>query len=223
MAKPTPSLEYENYLWSNGIENVVGIDEVGRGSWAGPVVAGAVIFDPNQAKKLFENELKEVKDSKLLSVKKREELSEIILKNCKAFFIAEVDVETINKDGVGESTQKAFVKAFNGCVSKIPLEQKENLQSYHILIDAFFVKEIDKKIQTPIIKGDQKSYSIAAASIIAKVYRDSLMTTLGNLYKEYSFEVNKGYGTKSHQLAITKHGLSNIHRTSFNLSYLLSK
>ncbi len=216
MAKnsPKPTLEYEKALWDQGVFDVIGIDEVGRGSWAGPVVAAAVIFDEDVATKLIQEELSDVKDSKLLSQAKREALSKIILSTCKRCYISEVSVEDINQSGVGESAQKAFI---------IALEKVLGNKRAHVLIDAFYIKEVPKNVQTPIIKGDQKSFSIAAASIIAKVYRDNLMVKLGEGYRQYGFEINKGYGTKSHQLAISKHGLCKIHRTSFNLSSLLNK
>ncbi len=211
---PKPTLEYENSLWREGVVDVIGIDEVGRGSWAGPVVAAAVIFDQAILEKLIQSELAEVNDSKLLSHAKRELLSKAILSNCKRHYIAEVSVEDINQYGVGECTQKAFRTAMDKVLGN---------KRAHVLIDAFYIKDVQKNVQTPIIKGDQKSFSIAAASIIAKVYRDNLMIKLGDKFSEYGFAINKGYGTKNHQTAISQHGLSSAHRTSFNLAYLLSK
>jgi len=200
-----PTFDQEKQFWKRGVNFVAGVDEVGRGCFAGPVVAAAVIFSKN-----FSG-IDGVNDSKLLTPARRELLAEEIKKKALAFSIAEISVEVINKAGIGKATQRAFHKAVAG-LSQIP---------DHILIDAFYITALAKARQTPIVHGDTKSVSIAAASIIAKVYRDQRMRELHKKYEVYDFFTNKGYGTKKHQEAIKKYGLSALHRKSFNLAKFL--
>lgn len=202
----TPSFDEERLLWQQGYRFVAGVDEVGRGAFAGPVVAAAVILPPDF------NATDEINDSKLLTPKKREELSAIIMKHALSYAIGEVGLETINAVGIGKATQQAFVKAITGL----------SVASDFILIDAFYISDLDKGKQKPIIKGDQKSISIAAASIIAKVYRDNLMRSLSAEYQNYNFAVNKGYGTLKHREAIRTYGLCDLHRSSFSLQKFTS-
>lgn len=196
-----PTLNEERQLWDSGYKWVAGVDEVGRGCFAGPVVAGAVIL-PEKFK-----HTKGINDSKLLSAKKREELAEIIKENALAYAIAEIDVPIINDIGIGKSAQLAFHKALS-TMSVAP---------DFILSDAFLINGFPSKMQKPIIHGDRLSMSIAAASIIAKVHRDALMRKLHDTYPLYDFATNKGYGTKKHREAISKHGLCDLHRLSFNI------
>lgn len=198
-------LSIEKSLWSQGFNYVVGIDEVGRGSWVGPVVAAAVVLPKNWVLP------PKLTDSKLLTPSDREKLAEVIESQALAYAVAEIGLAAINREGVGQATQRAFRRAIKHL----------SIRPDFYLVDGFYVKNISKKNQLPIIKGDQKSASIAAASIIAKVYRDKLMVRLGTDFPEYSWAQNKGYGTKSHQRAIKLRGLSALHRTSFNLSYLI--
>jgi len=204
MTKPT--FDEENYLWNQDIQHIAGVDEVGRGCFAGPVVAAAVILSKDFSA------AGEVNDSKLLLAKKRKKLSEIIKEEALAFSIAEVSVEVINAVGVGKAAQQAFRQAIKTL----------SIKPQFILMDAFYIQHIARKKQKPIIHGDAKSVSIAAASIIAKVYRDELMQKLHEQYKVYDFFTNKGYGTKKHQAAIKTHGLCDLHRTSFNLTKFTS-
>jgi ribonuclease HII len=197
-----PSLKEEKKLWSRGINLVAGVDEVGRGCFAGPVVAAAVILPVNF------RATREINDSKLLTPAKREKLARIIKKNALSFSIAEISVEIINQIGIGKATQQAFAQAITG-LSVFP---------HHILIDAFYITALDKSRQTPIVHGDGISITIAAASIIAKVYRDERMQELHLEYPHYDFYTNKGYGTKKHQQAIKTYGLCDLHRTSFHLA-----
>ncbi len=197
-------LEIENKLWAEGKKLIAGIDEVGRGSWAGPVVAAAVVLPQNW--RLPEK----LADSKLLKPKEREELARIIHSEAAYVSIAEVGLPVINREGVGKATQRAF---------RIALKKLTIEPDYH-LIDAFYIKYLPKGKQLPIVKGDQKSASIAAASIVAKVHRDRLMRKLGRQFPAYQWGSNKGYGTKAHQSAIKSHGFSPFHRTSFDLSFL---
>ena len=201
-----PDLSYETKLWQKGINNIVGIDEVGRGSWAGPLVAAGVILPKN-----FKIP-KGLTDSKLVAKKKRIELAKIIKTSCLSYFIAEIPTNIINEVGIGVSTQIAFLKIIKTIV----------LKPEFILLDAFKIKGIPAAKQMAIIRGDQKSASIASASIIAKVYRDDLMCKLANKFPLYDFEKNKGYGTKKHQDAIQKFGFCDVHRTGFNLNFLFT-
>lgn len=196
-----PTFQHEQAFWEKGLSYVAGVDEVGRGCFAGPVVAAAVVLPSGF------NATSEINDSKLLSASKREKLAYIIKEHALSFSIAEISVQVINEVGVGKAAQAAFTKAILG-LKKMP---------EHILIDAFRIKSFEPHIQTPIIHGDRISISIAAASIIAKVYRDALMQKLHPKYKVYDFFANKGYGTKKHREALFKHGLCDLHRTSFHL------
>ena len=181
------------------------MDEVGRGAWAGPVVAAAVIFPKSIQFPEY------LYDSKLLLPKQREHLSRLIYKFARSVGIGSVDVRTINSQGISTATHKAFRSAINSLC----------LKPDHILVDAFFIKHIRKDIQTPLKKGDAICASIAAASIVAKVYRDAIMKNLSKKYPVYQFSKNKGYGTPKHQRAIRKNNFTKIHRTSFNLNYLV--
>jgi ribonuclease HII len=199
MTKPT--FEHETTHWKNGLKHIAGVDEVGRGCFAGPVVAAAVILP------LGFDATDQIDDSKRVPAKKRETLAVIIKEHALAYSIAEIPVSTINEIGIGKATQVAFAKA----IADLPVPPD------HILMDAFMIDSIAPHIQTPIIHGDRISISIAAASIIAKVYRDELMQKLHADYEAYDFITNKGYGTKKHREAIGKFGLCDLHRTSFNL------
>lgn len=198
----TAPTSYEQSLWSQGKSFIAGIDEVGRGAWAGPMVIGAVIFPPN-----FSTDLP-INDSKKLSPKLRTQLSSEIKKLAAAYAILEVDLPEINTLGIGVAGQLGFSRI----ISRLPLEPD------HVLIDAFPIKGYPTHQQTAIVRGDSASLSIAAASIIAKVYRDNLMTELGLTQPQYQFHQNVGYGTKQHRDAIKKYGLSKLHRTSYDLT-----
>lgn len=199
-----PSFKFEKLLWKKGLNLVVGLDEVGRGAFAGPLVAAAVILQKN-----FKTN--GIKDSKLLLPGKREKLNKYILKNALHYSIIEISVKFINLYGVGRATEKALLDSIK------KLDEKYDF----VLVDGYKLKNFDDNLQKGIIKGDSISVSIAAASIIAKVYRDNLMRKLHNKYPEYNFLENKGYGTKFHREALKKYGLSKIHRTSFNLKKYL--
>ncbi len=206
MKIPLPTFTYEQQLWNTGLQFIAGVDEVGRGAFAGPVVAAAVILPQRFRPPCL------IHDSKLLTVKQREEAATIIQQQAICFSIAEISVAWINKIGVGKACHMAFRKAVRTL----------KYQPEHFLIDAFYIKNIAKRNQTPIVHGDQLSVSIAAASIVAKVYRDNLMKTLSKKFVSYNFAVNKGYGTKAHREALKSFGLSTIHRTSFALDRFLS-
>lgn len=201
MKKVPATFEFENSLWKKNKKYVVGIDEVGRGSWAGPLVAAAVVFPAFYLPKV------NFYDSKLLTEMAREILSKIIEKESACFGIGKVEVAEINEWGLTKSTQEAYKRALKN------LQVKPD----HYLLDAFYIQSLSKSNQTPIIHGDYLCSSVAAASVVAKVYRDGLMRKTANLYPEYAFESNKGYGTKVHQEAILKLGLTDIHRVNYKL------
>lgn len=187
--------EYEKQYCHLGY--VCGVDEVGRGPLAGPVVTGAVIL-PHDCNILYLN------DSKQLSEKKREELYDIIMENAVAVSIGYNSPERIDEINILQATLEAMRNSINN------LDPKPSV----LLNDAVTIPGIDIK-QVPIIKGDAKSISIAAASIVAKVTRDRLMVEYDKLYPEYGFASNKGYGSADHIAAIKKYGKCPIHRDSF--------
>ena len=179
---------------------IAGVDEVGRGPLAGPIVACAVILDLND----LDDIILDINDSKLLSRQKREELDKIIRKKAISFCIAEINNKIIDEKGIGYANNKIFIDACNG------LSKKPDL----VLSDGYLIKNfnIDNK---HIIKGDRKSASIDCASILAKVYRDNIMRNYHKKYPNYDFENNVGYGTKNHLDGIKNHGITPIHRKSF--------
>ncbi|OGE31948.1 ribonuclease HII [Candidatus Daviesbacteria bacterium RIFCSPHIGHO2_01_FULL_44_29] len=201
--------DLESKLWSQGKLLVCGVDEVGRGCFAGPVVAGAVILPPQNPPNLPMPS--GLADSKLLKPEVREKLAREIQAMALDYAIGLVEVDMINQIGIGKATQLAFVRAIQGL--KNPPD--------HILIDAFYINDLDKSNQQPVKDGDKLSVSIAAASIVAKVYRDQLMRELDAQFPGYGFAIHKGYGTKLHQSAIKEKGLCLLHRTSFNLTKFL--
>ena len=188
--------EFENELHKKGIKLIAGIDEVGRGPLIGPVVCAAVIL-----KEDFYDE--RINDSKKLTEKKRELLYDVIYDNSISIGIGSCSASEIDEINILEATKKAMLEAVNNL----------SVKPEHLLIDAV---KLDTKIpSTSIIKGDAKSISIAAASIIAKVTRDRMMIELDKNYPMYDFKHNKGYGTKKHIEAIYKYGVLDTHRRSF--------
>ncbi|WP_459835469.1 ribonuclease HII [Clostridium carnis] len=180
---------------------IAGVDEVGRGPLAGPIVACAVILDLNT---LDDNIILWLNDSKKLSEKKREELAIIIKEKALAFHIAECSNKEIDKKGIAYCNNKIFLEA---CTS---MKIKPDL----VLSDGYLVKNIEIENKS-VIKGDTKSASIAAASIVAKVYRDHLMKRYAEKYKGFAFDENAGYGTTKHIQGLKKVGPCEIHRISF--------
>ena len=188
--------EFENELYESGIKYIAGIDEVGRGPLVGPVVTAAVILPKD-----FYDE--RINDSKKLTEKKRELLYDVIMENALSVGIGISSPEVIDEINILEATKKAMIEAVNNL----------SVKPQHLLIDA--VKLNVDIPQTSIIKGDAKSESIAAASIIAKVTRDRMMIELDKEHPEYDFKHNKGYGTKKHIESIEKYGILKEHRKTF--------
>lgn len=188
-------LEYENKYKG---QIIAGMDEAGRGPLAGPVVCACVVM-PLQKDKLIDG----VNDSKKLTAKKRTELYDKIIERAISYSIVEIDEKTIDQINILNATKLGMKKAVESL----------SITPDVVLIDAV---KIDCKIkQENIIKGDELSYSIAAASILAKVYRDRLMEKFDKLYPQYLFAKHKGYGTSQHIEALKKYGKCKIHRESF--------
>ena len=188
--------QYERELYKNGIKYIAGVDEVGRGPLIGPVVSACVV--------LRENFIPEgLTDSKKLSEKKRDMFYDIIMENALGVGIGIVDACEIDKINIYEASQKSMILAIENCNCKID----------HVLIDAM---KLDINIpSTSIIKGDAKSISIAAASVIAKVTRDRMMYELDKKYPMYGFKDHKGYPTKKHVDALNKYGLIEGYRKTY--------
>lgn len=182
-------------------EYVAGVDEVGRGPLAGPIVACAVILDLNC---LDEDLILEINDSKKLSEKKREELASIIKEKAINYYIASCSNREIDEKGIAYANNKIFLDA---CTK---LELTPDL----VLSDGYLVRNL-KIANKAVIKGDTKSVSIAAASILAKVYRDNIMKEYSKKYPHYAFEENVGYGTSKHIAGLKEVGPCEIHRLSF--------
>lgn len=208
----TPDFSREERLFRKGYKNIAGIDEAGRGPLAGPVVAAAVIFSKN---KLL-NKLLEIgiRDSKLLSPKKREYLSELILEKCHAWSTGVVSEETIDEINILEASMLAMRKAV----------EKLEIKPDFLLIDGNHTIENYPVSQIAIPKADQHVFSVSAASVLAKVTRDKILVDLDKKYPAYGFAQHKGYGTKLHIEILKKVGPCKIHRRSFSpIKKLLSK
>jgi len=197
---------YEKELINNGVTLIGGIDEVGRGPLVGPVVASCVILPVNY-------QLKGLTDSKKLTEKKRNEFYDILMKDAVSIGIGIIDEKRIDEINIYEATKEAMISAVNNM----------NIKPEHVLIDAM---KLDINIpSTSIIKGDSKSLSIAAASVIAKVTRDRMLDSLHEKYPMYDFIRNKGYPTKKHLEAIKEYGIIKEHRKSYGpvKDYLMSR
>jgi len=192
-------LEIERTLWQEGFRRIMGLDEVGRGCLAGPVVAAGVILDPNSP-------IEGIQDSKKLSLSERKRLSKEIKKKALFWTIQEGDIAMIERLNI----LWASLETMNNCVISTGANPD------YLLVDG------DRYVPTLlahqcIVKGDSKSASIGAASIIAKVYRDELMASLHQEFPEYGWDNNVGYPTNAHRQALKKYGYTPVHRTSFSL------
>ena len=196
-------LQFEKALLEKGYKYIAGVDEVGRGPLAGPVVCAAVIM-PLDAESIVVG----VDDSKKLSAKKREELSELIKERALWYSIALVDEKMIDEINILEATKLGMKQALES------LSQEPDV----VLTDGNMTLDIEFP-QHSVVHGDALSYSIGAASIIAKVYRDHLMDEFAKTYPQYGFEKNKGYGTAAHIAAIKEYGLCPIHRRTFTKKF----
>jgi Ribonuclease HII len=199
------NLEIERALWLQGIEHIAGVDEAGRGPLAGPVVAAAVVFPRDLI-------IEHVDDSKKCTAKQREELFTLILEQAICVGVGIVDHEVIDRINILQATILAMRKSI----------ENMNIQPEYAIIDGNSFKHETLKFQN-IIRGDEKSFTIAAASIVAKVTRDRLMRDLDIQFPQYGFAQHKGYGTRQHIEAIRTYGLCEIHRRSFHPSALQGK
>ena len=191
------NLEYEKKYYNQGFVHIAGSDEAGRGPLAGPLVVAACILPKN-----YQNDL--INDSKKLTDKKRRYLYEIIKKDALAYHIEVIYVETIDNINIYQASKLGM---------KICLE-KLKIKPEAALLDAMYIEQ-DYPVES-IIKGDEKSISIAAASILAKVYRDDLMIEYSKIYPQYDFEKNKVYGTKKHMIALEEFGITPIHIKTYD-------
>lgn len=192
-------------LMDKGYSLIAGVDEVGRGPLAGPVVAAACIFDRDV-------DIVGIDDSKKLSEKKREQLFDEIKDKALAYGIGEASCEVIDKINILEATKLAMKRAIDEADKMLESKGRDRIQI--VIFDAVKINDL-KKEQMSVIKGDQTYFSVAAASILAKVTRDNLMKEYDKVYPEYGFASNKGYGTKAHYEGIKKAGITEIHRKSF--------
>jgi ribonuclease HII len=195
--RPRGLYGFEREAWGEGLTRVAGVDEVGRGPLAGPVVAAAVILDPGRR-------IAGLRDSKLLTEARRERLAEEIWAQAVAVGVGEVDPATIDRINILEATRLAMRQALARLAAPPQL----------VLIDAVRLSALGCP-QRAIIKGDRRSASIAAASIIAKVHRDRLMAEWDRVYPGYGFAEHKGYATEAHQSALRRNGPCPLHRRSF--------
>ena len=198
--------EIENNLYEKGFKNICGIDEAGRGPLAGPVVVAGVIMPK-------ESMIEGVNDSKKVSEKKRELLYDKIIEEAISYSVAIIGQDVIDDINILNATKRGVTEVVEG------LNERPDL----IIIDA--LEHIDTKgvPYNSIIKGDAKCYSIAAASILAKVTRDRIMREWDNIYPQYGFINHKGYGTAKHISAIKEYGLCPIHRKSFTKNFITCK
>lgn len=192
-------------LMDKGYSLIAGVDEVGRGPLAGPVVAAACIFDRDV-------DIVGIDDSKKLSEKKREQFFDEIKDKALAYGIGEASCEVIDEINILEATKLAMKRAIDEADKMLESKGRDRIQI--VIFDAVEINEL-KKEQMSVIKGDQTYFSVAAASILAKVTRDNLMKVYDKVYPEYGFASNKGYGTKAHYEGIKKAGITEIHRKSF--------
>ena len=206
-AKLIEMQQFESNLRAAGKKYIGGCDEVGRGPLAGPVVTACVVLPEDF-------DVLGVDDSKKLSEKKREELFDLINEKALAVGIGMRDNNRIDEINILEATKEAMTDAVMSCQEMLRLKLGQDAALDHVLFDAVTIHGLPMP-QTAIIKGDAKSVTIAAASIIAKVTRDRMMADYAKLYPEYGFESNKGYGTKAHYEGLARAGLTPIHRKTF--------
>jgi len=204
MLPPAPDLTFEQALWRQGFLRVAGLDEAGRGALAGPVYAAGVVLPPDSDG--IAQDLEGVRDSKQLSPQQRERLAPIIQSRALAWSVGWAEAAEIDQLGIAPATRLAFCRALEGL--RMPAE--------HLLLDYFRLPEVELA-QTVLVKGDQRSLSIACASILAKTARDARMREEEVHFPGYGFAQNKGYGTAKHRAALELLGTCPLHRRSFHL------
>jgi ribonuclease HII len=197
-----PTLEFEKNLWKAGFNCIAGMDEAGRGAWAGPVCAAAVILPPDPS---LTQTLEKVRDSKLMTPLARETWAPRIKATALAWSVGFASAQEIDALGILPATKLAATRAL------------QTLQPDYLLTDYLIFPNLELP-QTALVKGDRLSLSVAAASVLAKTARDSLMGGMDRQYPAYGFARHKGYGTRLHQAAIHRFGLCKIHRKSFSIT-----
>jgi ribonuclease HII len=198
---PAPDFRFEIALWQQGYRRIAGIDEAGRGALAGPVSAAALVFPPNPDLSL---DLQGVRDSKQMTPAERSTWAGRLVRLCLAWGVGFASAQEIDELGILPATHLAMRRAV----------ERLGLQADHLLVDYLQLPEVPLP-QTPLVKGDARSLSIAAASILAKTQRDALLCQLDQQYPGYGLAQHKGYGTLAHRLALEHLGPSPIHRLSF--------
>jgi ribonuclease HII len=207
---PPPSLLYEESLWSAGILYVAGLDEAGRGAWAGPVYAAAVILPADST---IHQHLQGVRDSKQMTPSQRSRWAEQIKLHALTWAVSHSSHKEIDILGILPATRLAMQRAL----------EKLDPPSQHLLIDYLTLPACDLP-QTSLVKGDQLSLSIAAASVLAKTERDRFMVGMDRKFNGYCFAQHKGYGTSQHRLILTERGMTAIHRRCFSpMKMMLSR
>jgi ribonuclease HII len=199
-----PDLSIEQAFWDKGLSRLGGIDEAGRGAWAGPVSAAVVIL-PSDLSML--KTLHGVRDSKQMTPIQRETWKNIIQQNCLDWGVGFASSDEIDEIGILPATRLATLRALKNL----------SISPDYLITDYLKLPEIPLP-QTPFVKGDQRSLSIAAASVLAKTSRDAIMRQIGTEYPSYGFAQHKGYGTRRHQEAIHTHGLCSVHRKTFDIN-----
>ena len=230
-----PTFDYELELWKKDYI-VIGVDEVGRGAIAGPIVASALAFAPYVNVKGKRNKVKVknysnyqlpitnyqkriiIDDSKRLTEKQRKITRDWLINNCLGYYQASISVDYINKYGISKANRKVMRDAVAGLINKLKTDKKLFILSDFLPIR--HVKTISTNQQINLIHGDQISCSIAAASIIAKVSRDMYMCQISSQFPKYFWHQNKGYGTKYHISAIKQYGINDHHRKQFISKYI---
>ncbi len=204
MAVPVPTLRFERALWREGSARIVGVDEVGVAPTSGPVVAAAVVMRPGC------RPIQGVRDSKTLSAAQRERLAVVIRRRALAVGVGAASVGEIDRLNIYHANHLAMRRAIARVSARLGGHD-------HVLVDGLRIADFEDHVgaYTAIVDGDARCYSIACASVIAKVVRDRLMTLLAARYPVYGWEHNAGYATREHRDAIRRHGLSPFHRRSF--------
>lgn len=204
-----PSIDYEAQLWQQGYQSIAGLDEAGRGAWAGPVYAATVVLpcDEHILQLLYG-----VNDSKKLTPRQRERWQDCIKSSSLDWAVGSASSQEIDEMGIATATRTAMLRALN----------QLHYKADHLLIDYVHLPESDLP-QTSLPKGDALCLSIAAASVLAKTARDALMIELDSKYPLYGFARHKGYGTAQHRAALESAGLCEIHRTSFRPMKFMSQ
>ena len=213
----TASLKHEREFFSRGFQYILGLDEVGRGPWAGPVVVGAVALP--LARRDLSRKLKGVKDSKQMTHLQRVTLVEQIKDVALAWGIGEASAAEISTKGINPATQLAMQRALEAAMQMQFTDADSQTASFRpdcLFLDYMaWPEQLQTFPQLSIVAGDQHSLSIAAASVLAKVHRDAFMVQMAEKYPQYGFASNKGYGTEAHRAALQQYGVTPLHRTNY--------